>query len=128
MRELSIASASLGIASGAVGIASFAFAALAPAATTLAAVAGPVGAIIGCLLGLTAILIDLVNSVNPYNKIKNQLETLQELKTKSLQYLDTPVNIAKDFAPQELNTGFDAIYEVNQASLVDFAGIIPLIN
>eukprot|EP00112_Aurelia_sp_Birch-Aquarium-sp1_P008842 Seg1985.6 transcript_id=Seg1985.6/GoldUCD/mRNA.D3Y31 product="hypothetical protein" protein_id=Seg1985.6/GoldUCD/D3Y31 len=121
-RELSIVSASLGVASGAVGIASFAFAALAPAASTIAAVGGPIGAIIGCLLGLTAIIIDLINSVNPYTKIKQQLETLQALKTESLKYLDAPVNIAKDFAPQGLNTGFDTIYEVNQASLVDFAG------
>eukprot|EP00112_Aurelia_sp_Birch-Aquarium-sp1_P017011 Seg3905.1 transcript_id=Seg3905.1/GoldUCD/mRNA.D3Y31 product="hypothetical protein" protein_id=Seg3905.1/GoldUCD/D3Y31 len=122
VRELNIASASLGIASGAVGIASFAVAALATAGTALAAFAGPIGAIIGCLLGLTAIIIDLVNSVNPYNNIKQQLETLHALKTESLKFLDTPVNIARDFTPHGLNTGFDTIYEVNQAALIDFAG------
>ena len=80
VRSLNIASASLGVASGAVGFTAIVVGALATAGSTLAAVAGPVGAIIGCLLSLAAIIIDLVNSVNPYGDIKNHLETIQKLK------------------------------------------------
>ncbi len=119
---MSIASASLGIASGVVGVASFAVAALATAGSALAAFAGPVGAIIGLMLGLAAIIIDLVNSVNPYNTMKQELETLRKLKTDSLKYLEAPSHIAEQFAPDGLNTGFDTIYVVNQATLVDFRG------
>ena len=64
----------------------FVVGALATAGSTLAAVAGP-GAIIGCVLSLASIIIDLINSENPYGTIKNHLETIQKLKEGSLKYL-----------------------------------------
>ena len=119
VRSLNIASASLGVASGAVGVTAFVVGALATAGSTLAAVAGPVGAIIGCVLSLASIIIDLINSANPYGTIKNHLETIQKLKEGSLQYLQNQVNITQQVTPIfNGNTGFDTIYEVNQGNLI----------
>jgi len=70
VKSLNIASASMGVASGAVEVTAFVVGALATTGSTLAAVAGPVGAIIGCLLSLASIIIDLIDSVNPYGTIK----------------------------------------------------------
>ena len=119
VKSLNIASASMGVASGAVGVTAFVVGALATAGSTLAAVAGPVGAIIGCLLSLASIIIDLINSVNPYGTIKNHLETIQKLKEGSLQYLENQVNITQQVTPVfKQNTGFDSIYEINQGNLI----------
>ena len=119
VRSLNIASASMGVASGAVGVTSFVVGALATAWSTLAAVAGPVGAIIGCLLSLASIIIDLINSVNPYGTIKNHLETIQKLKEGSLQYLQNQVDITNQVTPVfNYNTGFGTIYEINQGNLI----------
>ena len=119
VRSLNIASASMGVASGAVGVTSFIVGALATAGSTLAAVAGPVGAIIGCLLSLAAIIIDLINSVNPYGTIKSHLETIQELKEGSLLYLQNQIDITNLVTPAfNYNTGFGTIYEINQGNLI----------
>ena len=119
VKSLNIASASLGVASGAVGVTAFVVGALATAGSTLAAVAGPVGAIIGCLLSLAAIIVDLINSVNPYGTIKDHLETIQKLKEGSLLYLQNQVNITHQVTPAfKQNTGFDTIYEINQGNLI----------
>ena len=118
-RSLNIASASLGVASGAVGVTAFVVGALATAGSTLAAVAGPIGAIIGCVLSLASIIIDLINSENPYGTIKNHLETIQKLKEGSLKYLQNQVNITHQVTPVfKYNTGFDTIYEINQGNLI----------
>ena len=74
VRSLNIASASLGVASGAVGVTSFVVGALATAGSVVATVAGPIGAIVGCVLSLASIIIDLINSANPYGTIKDHLQ------------------------------------------------------
>ena len=119
VRSLNIASASMGVASGAVGVTAFVVGALATTGSTLAAVAGPVGAIIGCLLSLASIIIDFINSVNPYGTIKNHLETIQKLKEGSLQYLENQVDITQQITSVfKQNAGFDTIYEINQGNLI----------
>ena len=116
---MNIASASIGVASGAVGVTAFVVGALATAGSTLAAVAGPIGAIIGCVLSLASIIIDLINSENPYGTIKNHLETIQKLKEGSLKYLQNQVNTTHQVTPVlKYNTGFDTIYEINQGNLI----------
>nr|BAJ78235.1 toxin [Actineria villosa] len=118
-RALNIANSSLGVASGTVGLVSFVVSALAIAGSTLAAVAGPIGAIIGCILGVAAIIIDLVNSVNPHTKIKHHLETIQALKEGSLQYLENHVNLTQAMTSSiNRDVGFDTVYQVNQGNLI----------
>ena len=120
VRSLNIASASLGVASGAVGVTSFVVGALATAGSVVATVAGPVGAIVGCVLSLASIIIDLINSANPYGTIKDHLETIQKLKKGSLQYLQNQVNTTRQITPVfKQNTGFDTIYEINQGNLIE---------
>ena len=120
VRSLNIASASLGVTSGAVGVTSFVVGALATAGSVVATVAGPVGAIVGCVLSLASIIIDLINSANPYGTIKDHLETIQKLKKGSLQYLQNQVNITRQITPVfKQNTGFDTIYEINQGNLIE---------
>lgn len=75
--------------------------------------------IIRCVISLAAIIIDLINSSNPYGTIKNHLETIQKLKEGSLQYLQNQVNITQQVTLIfNKNTGFDTIYEVNQGNLI----------
>ena len=120
VRSMNIASASLGVASGAVGLTAFVVGALATAGTALAAFAGPVGAIIGCLLSLASIVIDLINSQNPYGRIKDHIGIIQKLKEGSLEYLENQVNITKEVTPYfKHNTGFNTIYEINQGNLIE---------
>ena len=74
---------------------------------------------IGCVLSLASIIIDLINSENPYGTIKNHLETIQKLKEGSLKYLQNQVNITHQVTPVfKYNTGFDTIYEINQGNLI----------
>ena len=75
--------------------------------------------ILGCLLSLISLVIDLINSVNPYGDIKNHLDTIQQLRDGSKQYLDNPVKIAQHFTPElRQNTGLDTIYQIKQGNLI----------
>ena len=116
--KVGIATSSLGIAAGVAGLAGFAVGALATAGSTLAAVAGPIGAIVGAVLSITSIIIEIIYS-NPYPKIEQDINMLQELTTKSKEQLDADISNLHQLIPRHVDFKFSWVFEMNQGLAIE---------
>lgn len=116
--KVGIATSSLGIAAGVAGLAGFAVGALAAAGSTLAAVAGPIGAIVGAVLSITSIIIEIIYS-NPYPKIEQDINMLQQLTTKSKEQLDADIGNLHQLIPRNVDFKFSWVFEMNQGLVIE---------
>ena len=118
---MAIASSSLSLASGLAGLTAFAVWVLATAGSTLAVVVGPIGAVIAAVLGVSAIIVEIIVSLNPYTKIDQDINTIKKLSEESKKLLDANMeNLQNLVTGRQKNFQFSWVYEVKESLMLEY--------